>query len=132
MKALPDYAQTLATSLRGIAPLGRTERVGLQSAAGRVLAQPIVADRDLPPFNRAQMDGYALRAEEFTSTKEWPVAGTIAAGTSSQVRVPRGHCVAIATGAPLPDDVNAVVPHESSDRGDRTGGPVRFKIAAVE
>ena len=131
MSVLPDYASALESALRGIVPLDRTEMVELRESGGRVLAEPIKADRDLPPFNRAQMDGYAVRAADFSPGRAWPVAGKVAAGASADIRVPPGHCVAVATGAALPADVDAVIQHEASDRGDVHGRPVRFTINAV-
>lgn len=128
MSALPDYAEALERALRAAAPLGDTEVVDLACATGRTLRESITADRDLPPFNRAQMDGYALRAAELGRRSAWPVAGTIAAGHSAQMSVPPGQCVAIATGAPLPHDVDTVIQHELSDRGD----PVHFTTDAIE
>lgn len=130
---LPDYLEALARALRGILPLQRTEQVPLRQAGGCVLSEPVKADRDLPPFNRAQMDGYALRATEFNAnpSRPWPVAATIPAGSPAPSGIPPGHCVAIATGAPLPGDVDTVIQHESSDRGDRNAGPVHFKIHSI-
>jgi molybdopterin biosynthesis enzyme len=64
MATLPDYAEALDAALAEVEPLGESEAIVLDDAIGRVLATPIVADRDLPPFNRAQMDGYALRAAD--------------------------------------------------------------------
>lgn len=128
MPTLPLYREALAAALDGIAPLSGAERVDLSGAAGRVLAEPIVADRALPPFDRAQMDGYALRAAEVGRVKAFPVVATIAAGRAADVTVPPGRCVAIATGAPLPPGADAVVPHEWSDRGD----PVRFEVTTIQ
>jgi molybdopterin molybdotransferase len=128
MNALPDYDAALQDAI-GLAPiLDQLETVTLDHAAGRALAQAIVADRDLPPFNRAQMDGYALRAAEVGTVDAWPVAGRIAAGEPADLAVPPGTCVKIATGAPLPGDVDTVIQHELSDRGD----PVRFTIDSIE
>ena len=62
MTDLPDYSIALSLALRGIEPISEVQPVKLKSAAGRVLSEPIVADRYLPPFDRAQMAGYALRA----------------------------------------------------------------------
>jgi molybdopterin molybdotransferase len=131
MSALPDYPQALNMALSGVQPLEYFETVDLRDGLLRVLVEPVTADRDLPPFNRAQMDGYALRAREFAANRSWRVAHVIAAGRSPGVRVPPGECVAIATGAALPDDVDAVIQHELSDRGDQRGGPVRFTIDKV-
>lgn len=127
-RALPDYDEALQHALTVAAPLDDSESVPLHDAAGRVLREPIVADRDLPPFNRAQMDGYAVRAADITPGCALPVAATIAAGASPEVRVPAGSCVKIATGAAVPAGLDAVIPHELSDRGD----PVRFTVESVE
>jgi len=132
MTQLPDYADALQAALEPVTPIRETEAVSLGEAPGRVLAEPIVADRDLPPFNRAQMDGYALRASEFGMQEAWPVVATIAAGHGERVSVPPGSCAAIATGAVLPDDVDTVIQHEVSDRGDLQGEPVRFSIESIK
>ncbi|MCP3903805.1 MAG: molybdopterin molybdotransferase MoeA [Planctomycetes bacterium] len=128
MSVLPDYDDAVRRALSSARSLGTRETVSVTAAARRVLAEPVVADRPLPPFNRAQMDGYALRAAEVGAVEAWPVAARVAAGMPADVAVPPGHCVAIATGAPLPGDVDTVIPHEESDRGD----PVRFTVAAVD
>jgi molybdopterin molybdotransferase len=127
MTMLPDYAEALDLALRDIAPLGRLESVPLDAAGGRVLAEDVHADRDYPPFNRAQMDGYAVRAAEVKAGAVFDVVKSISAGMSASVEIPEGACVAIATGAPLPGDVDAVVPHEQSDRGS----PVTLAIESI-
>lgn len=132
MGALPDYPQALQLALRDVQPLKRVECLNLSEGANRILAEAIAADRDLPPVHRAQMDGYALRASEFVKGKSWRVAHSIAAGSSPAVRVLSGECVAIATGAALPEDVDTVIQHELSDRGDHHGQPVQFMIDAVQ
>jgi molybdopterin molybdotransferase len=133
MTALPDYADALARALHGVAAIVRTEYVPLHQASGRILAQDVKADRDLPPFDRAQMDGYAVRSSEVVRDRAFAVVGTIAAGMAASVVVPPEECVAIATGAPLPGDVDAVIPHEQSDRGDRmeSGRPVKFSVDSI-
>ncbi len=128
MTDLPDYPEALRHALTGIEPFHEVQSVSLKAAGGRVLRESIAADRDLPPFDRAQMDGYALRAAEVGRIEAWPVVHTISAGMSAQLDVPTGTCVAIATGAPLPRDVDTVIQHELSDRGD----PVRFTINSIE
>lgn len=132
MNGLPDYSQALQLALRSARALERVDIVDLDHALDRVLTEPVIADRDLPPFNRAQMDGYGLRAAEFGPGRSWRVAHVIAAGASPKVRVPPDECVAIATGAALPDDVDTVIQHELSDRGDRDGRPVKFTVDAVQ
>ena len=82
--ALPSYEEAAAlvahyaARLAGLRPSAQSVRLGL--AAGRVLAQPLYADRDQPPFARSTRDGFACRAAE-ASVREWlTVAGTIRAG----------------------------------------------------
>ncbi len=101
----------------GLRPSG-TERCALGSALRRVLAMPLLADRDLPPFPRAIRDGYALRAAE---TRTQPVifelCGEIAAGVGeAELRpLPGAHtCAAIMTGAPLPEGADCVLMVEHS------------------
>src|SRR5579864_5647139 len=99
-----------------------TETVDLLAASGRVLAEPIVADRDFPPFRRAMRDGYAVRAAdlaELPATLE--VIGEIRAGAAEMpAEVRSGQAVAIMTGAPAPEGADAVVMVEyTSLAGDR-------------
>jgi len=129
---LPDYAEALQRALSAVndAVISRTgqELVPLDRAGGRVLASAVVADRDMPPFNRAMMDGYALRAADYSRSRPFPVAGEVPAGVAPDVRVPPGACVKIATGAALPDACDTVIQHEASDRGN----PVTFTLDRVE
>jgi molybdenum cofactor synthesis domain-containing protein len=91
-----------------IEPLG-SERVPLDECAGRVLAEDIVADTDLPPFDRSQMDGYAVRSRD---TRHAPVnlriVGESAAGRGWHHELERGDAVRIMTGAPVPEGADAV------------------------
>lgn len=97
-----------------------TERVALDQVLGRVLAEDVVADTDLPPFDRAQMDGYAVRAQD---VKEAPVrlriAGESAAGKGWHHQLEEGHAVRIMTGAPVPAGADSVqqveLTHELKD-----------------
>ncbi len=87
------------------------ERVALGGALGRVLCEDVFADSDLPPFDRAQMDGYAVRAED--TTRGVPVrlrvVGEAAAGRGWHGRtMEAGEAVRIMTGAPVPDGADSV------------------------
>ncbi|MCA1593440.1 MAG: molybdopterin molybdotransferase MoeA [Acidobacteria bacterium] len=85
------------------------ERVGLDQALGRVLAADVLADTDLPPFDRAQMDGYAVRSEDFAEVPaRLRVAGEAAAGRGWRGRLQAGEAVRIMTGAPLPAGADSV------------------------
>ncbi len=124
---LPDYATALGLALESVAPLDEIERVPLSHAAGRVLAERLAADRDYPPFNRATMDGYAVRSSDIGHVETFRVVGMVAAGSAQQPDLAPGEAARIATGAPLPPDADAVIPHEQSDRGE----PVRFTISSL-
>ena len=96
------------------------ERVALADALGRVLAEDASADTDLPPFDRAQMDGYALRSEDVRVVPaRLRVAGESAAGRGWRGRLGPGEAVRIMTGAPLPEGADCVeqveVTRESED-----------------
>jgi molybdopterin molybdotransferase len=106
-------------------PITKTSRISLEQASGRVLAWTIIATRDIPPFSRAAMDGYAvIAADTSAASREHPVelrlVGSIFAGSVARHDVGAGECVAIATGAPMPDGADAVVMVEHTSRdGDR-------------
>jgi molybdopterin molybdotransferase len=86
------------------------ERVPLESAAGRVLAETIHADRDYPPFPRATRDGFAVRAIDVaTVPATLEVIGEVKAGGQFAGCVGAGQCVSIMTGAPVPQGADAVV-----------------------
>ncbi|MBI3913619.1 MAG: molybdopterin molybdotransferase MoeA [Chloroflexi bacterium] len=98
------------------------ERVDLLSALDRVLAEDIISDLDVPPFNNSAMDGYAVRAQDIASaSREKPVTlrviGNIAAGYVAQNRVEPGTAMRIMTGAPLPEGADAVVRFEETSEG---------------
>lgn len=91
-----------------VLPLG-TERAEISNSLGRILAEDIVADMDLPPFDRSQMDGYAVRSRD---TRGVPVnlqiVGESAAGRGWHKELKRGEAVRIMTGAPVPAGADAV------------------------
>jgi molybdenum cofactor synthesis domain-containing protein len=97
-----------------------TERVDLGQTLGRVLAADVVADTDLPPFDRAQMDGYAVRAQD---VKDAParlrIVGESAAGRGWHHQLEEGQAVRIMTGAPVPAGADSVqqveLTHELKD-----------------
>jgi molybdopterin molybdotransferase len=108
----------------GEARPAEAQSVDLLASLGRVLAAPIVADRDFPPFPRAMRDGYALRAADLAqlpATLE--VIGEIRAGAAPDElpgEIAPGQAVAIMTGAPAPPGADAVVMVEyTSLDGDR-------------
>jgi molybdopterin molybdotransferase len=100
---------------------GETQSLGLLAAAGRVLAEEIIADRDLPPFPRSTRDGYAVRAEDLSQLPATlDVIGEVKAGEKAEnipSKVGRGQAVAIMTGAPVPSGGDAVVMVEYTKEG---------------
>ena len=92
------------------------ERVAFTEALGRVLAAPVVADEDQPPFARSTRDGFACRAAEASMHAFLPVAGSTQAGEAPAGRLPEGAAWEIMTGAPVPQDADAVVMLEHVER----------------
>src|SRR5713226_9920038 len=84
------------------------ERVPLADALGRFLAEDIIADSDLPPFDRAQMDGYAVRAADVAGPARLRIVGESAAGAGWHREMKTGEAVRIMTGAPVPKGADAV------------------------
>ncbi|HEX8746214.1 MAG TPA: gephyrin-like molybdotransferase Glp [Pyrinomonadaceae bacterium] len=85
------------------------EELEMVSAMGRVLAEDVIADTDLPPFDRAQMDGYALRAADCENVPaRLRVAGEAAAGRGWHETLQPGEAVRIMTGAPVPAGADSV------------------------
>jgi molybdopterin molybdotransferase len=87
----------------------RVETVPLLDAAGRVLAEPVLADRDQPPFDRATRDGFAVRAAEFSGGYALTVVGQVRAGDAwAGEPISPGEAIEIMTGAPIPPGADAV------------------------
>jgi molybdopterin molybdotransferase len=104
----------------GLRPRGK-ELVELLESAGCVLAEPVSADRDFPPFPRATRDGYALQASDLTHCPaRLNVIGEIKAGGLAEMRLEGGQAVSIMTGAAVPQGADAVVMVEFTAReGDQ-------------
>ena len=95
--------------IKGETPVLSSESVALYDALGRILAQDIVADSDLPPFDRSQMDGYAVRANDVASVPaRLKIVGESAAGRGWHQEMHRGEAVRIMTGAPVPEGADSV------------------------
>jgi gephyrin len=93
-----------------------SEQVSLIDAPGRVLANPLIADRDLPPFPASTMDGFAVIAGDVSPWRE--IIGDQYAGDMLDIEVTPGTAARIMTGAPVPKGADAVVPVENTQLRD--------------
>lgn len=119
-KLLISREEALKLILDSIKPINRVELVPIERATGRVLAKNVVANIDVPPFDRAAMDGYAIRAEDSYGASEFnpkvlKLVGVLRAGESSDKSIGPGECIRIATGCPLPSGADAVVMAEFAE-----------------
>lgn len=110
-------------ALADAAPIEQTEQVALAEADGRVLAEPLIAGLDLPPWANSAMDGYALRLADWNG-QPLPVSQRIQAGTAPEP-LQSGTCARIFTGAPLPEGADTVEMQENVEV-DEAGG-VHFR-----
>lgn len=110
-----SVAEALEQVLALAAPLG-VETVPLADAAGRILAEPLSATRNQPPFDASAMDGYAVNGVEAEPHAQFQVVGTSAAGHGYDGQVGPGQAVRIFTGAPLPAGTNRVIIQEDVSR----------------
>jgi molybdopterin molybdotransferase len=103
------------------------ETIPLRAAAGRVLATPIVSAVDVPGFDRATMDGYAVVADSTEGATPYnriplAVVGDAMPGSSFTGSITAGQAIRIMTGAPIPSGADAVLPAEFAEREDDSGG----------
>ena len=106
---LLSLEEAQARILERVVPLP-SERVPLEAAAGRVLAEPATASVDLPPFDSSAMDGFAVRSAD--TPGRLPVVARIAAGRPAPRELRAGEAMAIATGGTVPGGADAVIPIE--------------------
>jgi molybdopterin molybdotransferase len=100
-------------------------RLRLADALGLRLAEDVQADRDLPPFDKSLVDGYAVRSDDLAGGDRWLKVGEeITAGRMPTRALAPGECAAIMTGAPLPERADAVLMLEDAQRRD--DGSVSF------
>lgn len=125
-RSMHQADQAIAVWLSKIQPLAEKERLPWDQASGRILADPILADRDSPAWNVSAMDGYALRLEPMEppgdgsspgDQEPWgrpiDVCGTVRAGSSAPP-LPRGKAMRVFTGAPVPEGAQWVVRREDT------------------
>ncbi len=112
MSELISVTEAQRRVLERVKPID-AERVPIERAAGRVLAEPACAAVDLPPFPSSAMDGYALRsADTAAAPVTLPVVARIAAGSPAMAPLAPGQAMAISTGGVVPEGADAVIPLE--------------------
>ncbi|EMA63393.1 molybdopterin biosynthesis protein MoeA/LysR substrate binding-domain-containing protein [Halorubrum distributum JCM 13561] len=134
--ATPEAAREAIASL-DLSPAPET--VPLREARGRVLAERVDAAIDVPGFDRASMDGYAVRARDTfgadeADPAELELVGAVHAGAAPDVTVEPGTCAEISTGAVMPDGADAVVMVERTDEvdgGDSGGGRIAIRTSVA-
>ena len=114
--------EALDKILSCIQPLG-SEKVSLLEALGRVIAEDVHANRDIPPLDNSGMDGYAVKSEDIRSASQdrpvqLEVIDDLRAGFISSRTVEKGQAIRIMTGAPIPKGADCVVPVEVTGKGD--------------
>jgi molybdopterin molybdotransferase len=126
--ALLSVAEALARVTDGLIPV-EAERIPLNQALGRVLAQDLSARITQPPFDASAMDGYAVRAADVTALPaKLRLIGTSAAGAGFKRQVRQGEAVRIFTGAPVPQDADTIVIQENAEE---VSGAVTIREAAA-
>ena len=126
------YREARDMLLERVVPVG-VQKAALSACAGRVLAQEVVAQTDIPPFDRSPYDGYAFRSQDVeTAAPQFPVTlrivDYIAAGDVPHTRVTTGTAAHLMTGAPVPEGADAILPFERTRFTDETvtiDSPVR-------
>jgi len=122
-----SFHQARDQILAAVQPLS-IEKVALLDAAGRAVAEDVIANRALPLFDNSAMDGYAVRAEDCSPGTTLPVVGYLPAGGALDCSVAPNTAVKIMTGAPIPPGADAIVPFEETEESPdqvRLLGPVK-------
>jgi molybdopterin molybdotransferase len=132
---LISVEEALSEILSHVHPLP-PEGVPILEALGQVLAEEILSDIAIPPFDNSAMDGFAVRAADTEAAGRQAgvrlaVVGTVAAGYVAGSRVEPGTAIRIMTGAPIPEGADAVVPIEDTDDAERSK-EVRIADPAIE
>ncbi len=136
MSNLLSVDEALDNILKTIHTLSQ-ETVTLPDSLGRIIAEDIISDTNLPPFDNSAMDGYAVRFDDITSASEsnptqLNVVMDIPAGTAPSKTLQTGQAARIMTGAPIPDGATAIVPVENTtdnwQKGDSPPLPESIEI----
>ncbi len=129
MENLITVEEALAHVLEHARDFG-TESVSLENSIGRILREPIVADRDFPPYDRVTMDGIAISHAEFEKgCRTFRIEGVAAAGDVQKSLQDETACLEVMTGAVMPKNATAVIRYEDLSIKDNQAS---IKVSAVE
>jgi molybdopterin molybdotransferase len=133
MLSVAEAQQTILAYLKPLEP----ETVPLLAALDRVLAEDVISDFDLPPFDNSAMDGYAVQAADIAAASReqpvhLPVVADIPAGHPPADELHAGTAARITTGAMLPPGADTIVPVEDTDDGARGASALRDSIAIYQ
>ncbi len=113
--------------LKDIKTISGTEQVNLRNALGRVLAEPVKCDYNIPPFDNSAVDGYAVRYQDLSDVdfSTLPIVARIVAGAAPDTEIKANEAAQILTGAPIPAGADTIIPFEVCDvRGELVTLPV--------
>lgn len=113
---LLTFSQAKARLLDQVPKKLATSIIGISDALHKITAKDIISPMDVPSFNNSAMDGYAVRLSEIKTQQPLSVAGTIYAGQQTLPYWPKNSCLHIMTGAPVPDEAEAVVMQEQTQQ----------------
>ncbi len=125
-----SFEAAQSTLLNKVETATKIERITINDALDRVLAEDIVSPIDVPGYDNSAMDGYALRAEDLTTRTTLKLVGKSFAGAPYENQLHSGECVRIMTGAQIPSGANCVVMQENTSQQGvaQTGEEVEFHI----
>ena len=132
-QGLMPLEEALALLRHRIAPVAGSETAGLRGALGRILAEDVVAARDVPPHDNSAVDGYAVHFDDLAATgpTRLPVVGRAAAGSPLAAPARRRRALRIFTGAPMPEGPDTVFMEEDVEvDGDQVVVPAGLKRGA--
>jgi molybdopterin molybdotransferase len=116
---MPTFEEARRMILTNVSPLG-VQRVSLLDSLGRVMAEDMVAQWDMPGFDNSAMDGFAVRCADCLGPVTLRITGYIPAGVAATTGLEPGCAIKIMTGAPIPSGCDAVVPvEETEESGDQ-------------
>lgn len=120
------HGEAVAILKERMAPVAGTERVSLDAAAGRILAEDVAAPRDIPAHANAAVDGYAFAFSGYdpVNGSSFPVGGRAAAGGEPLFDLPKGTAARIFTGAAMPAGLDTVVMQEDAEVSEQNGGAI--------